>query len=705
MPGPELRNPFAFDLPSIESGLVYKPASIARRIVNLYVTPDGTLASVRGPCTYEIGGKIALGQVFGICHCSTLGGANDVLVVRAGSTLYRHAGWNRTWEPVPVGANNDVTNGTLNTDDRQPFPDAMVAMNGLIIWSNGIDRPRLVDCRSAYGSRLAFLGFSDIPSRPLGLGPSSYMDNVEAGTDDYPTTPPNWFGYSHRGRIGTIGDEMLGQDGNLQAGSWQYAVQLEDDFGNRSPVSPLSNAVLVRTQSCSYDAAAAAPQAAQMKYLRHNTTDDLTRQFVAKGLDRADASIAYVLLHRTPDTRHYPADLHLLARIPGQGPICFPDNVPDGLLLGGPIPQDLHTTPKFRICWEYQGRLCAANTSSHPGSLWISEPGLPGTYQTKYRVEPDPTGAEVTGGFGANGANYVMTARSIFAVSIQPDGLRAEPISRTIGCVAPGSIVAMPDGSMIWLGRDAFYQFDGQSVRKISDAIFPTVERINLGRAGRAVAQYDVRTAEYICAVPMDSSYGNNRILAYDPASKGWREQVHGITYRAMTTTNDHRAYLLAGGNIGTDNDVYLLDHESRTYTPPLKTYRFESVELRVDPSGRRRGNIPTIYFGFVESEIPTNANIRWYRDGRRVDPVDQEITLVDVDIDPTQSWGTAVLGTSVYQTPKLFWRKADVGIIDCTSFRFDLTITEPAHITLAGIVFDGNLTDHAGSRVPEATS
>lgn len=699
MPGPRLRSLFDFGLPAVETGKVYKPAAIARLLLNLYVTNEDTLAGVRGPCKYEHNSAFPLGPIYGMAHCSTLGGANDVLVIRAGSTLYRHAGWNRTWEAIPTGANSDVGNGSLNTDDRQPFPDAMMALNGLIVWCNGIDRPRLIDCRSAYGSRLAYLGWDRIPSAPTGFGPSNSMD--AASDDDRPDTPPNWYGYSHNGRIGTIGDELQGQDGTLRAGCWFYAQQLVDDYGNVSPVSPLSNAVLVQTQGCGYDPPSGAGLTSAASYRRYNATDDLTRQFLVKGIEQAPTSAAYVRVARTRDTRHYSSELHTLVTIPGRGPICFPDNLPDGLLAAMPEVEDVVTMPSFRVCWEYQGRLCCANTSASPGTLWITESGRLGTILRQNVVDPDPTGAEITGGFGALGANYVFTSRSMFVVSIEPDGLRAEPVSRTVGCVAPKSIVGMPDGSVVWLGRDGFYRFDGTRPERISDSIYPTIVRINLGRAGRAVAEYDARNGEYLCAVPLDSHYGNDRILAYDPDQKGWREQDHGIHYRAMAVTNDHRFYFLAAGGINNSHDVFVLDHESRTFTPPTKTYQFSSVELRVDPTGRRRGNIPTLYLGFVEAETPLQATLTWYRDGRHDNPVTQAVNLVDVDLGANQTWGTAVLGTTPFRTPKLFWRKADLGITDCSSFRFDLIITEPGHMTIVGIAFDANLTDKAGSRVP----
>src|SRR3990167_2189193 len=226
MPGPGLRSLYQFDLPAIESGKVYAPGSIARRLLNLSTQPDGTLASIRGPALYEIASKVALGRIHGLCQVSTLDSANDVLIVRAGPPLYMHAGWERNWVVVPVGANSDCSNSGLNDDDRQTYPDVMIAINGKIVWSNGIDRPRLIDAAGAYGARMNFLGFDRLPGAPTGFGPAALMD--QASTADTPDNPPNWFGYAHQGRIGTIGDELNGQDGCMRAGGWFYFSQMED---------------------------------------------------------------------------------------------------------------------------------------------------------------------------------------------------------------------------------------------------------------------------------------------------------------------------------------------------------------------------------------------------------------------------------------------------------------------------------------------
>lgn len=688
-----------FDLPAVQSGQAYKPATLARRIVNMQTAPDGTLCSVRGPATYEIRSKVTLGRVYGMIHVCTLDDANDVLLLRAGPTLYMHQGWSGEWVAVQTGLNADCTNGALNDDDRQPYPDAMVAINGRVIWSNGIDRPRVVDVATHYGACMTYLGFDRPPGAPTAFGPSEHMDDV-TGADDFPDTPPNWFGFSHQGRIGTIGDELSAQDGGIRAGAWFYYQQAEDVYGNLSPLSPASNVVTVQTQSTNYFPPGAQAAGA---YRRANTTDDLTRQFLVKGSQSSGAHIAAQRIYRTADTRHYDSTPHLLVRIPGSGPICYPDNIPDGFLLAGPMATALLPVPKFRVACEYQGRGVYANTSAEPGAVFISDAGFPGTIQTKHKVFPDPTGAEVLSVFSGAGGLFAATARSLFRITIDPDGLRAEPISRTVGCIAPRSTVSLPDGSVMFLARDGFYRFDGERLDRVSESIYPTTERINFARAGLAVAEFNPANGEYICSVAMDASHRNDRLIIYDVQDGGFREQSHGIYYRALCVTNDHRRYLLgAGYNTGTGSqDVFVLDHESATFTPPTKTYLLESHELRVDPSGRQRGNVPTLYLGFVETDVTHNATITWWKNGRKDNPVTQAIRLVDVDLATTESWGAATLGTTPFRTPKLFWRRADLAITDCTSFRFTLSLTEPGHLSLVACVFDTNLTDKAGSRVP----
>ena len=155
----------------------YASTELAYRVQNLEMTPEGTLRAVRGACRYEpnrggdqYGGAAlppgyelfsrAFSQedapvVYGVLHAGLLGGKAPTLVVRAGTKLYMHAGWARSWKVIY----GDKDGETLTDEGRMGTPDCFAVVNNTIIWTNGID-PALV---ITYDGMVTPLGFSTRP--------------------------------------------------------------------------------------------------------------------------------------------------------------------------------------------------------------------------------------------------------------------------------------------------------------------------------------------------------------------------------------------------------------------------------------------------------------------------------------------------------------------------------------------------------------
>lgn len=685
---------FQLELPFVESGRIYQPSSLARAIQNFEPTPEGTLKSVRGPAKYEIhDGQTVFGQVFGCYHSSSMAGANDLLLVRAGSTLYRHAGWSRSWVAILSG---------LNSEDRQKYPDSFVEINGKVCWSNGVDRPQVIDSSTYYGNLVHPLGFERGPAAPAACGPN-VSDDTSVASDD---VPPNWYGYSHQGRIGTPGDVDLGEDGCLTAGNWQYALCYEDFEGNLSPLSTGSNVISVVTQSAGYLPTSAPTVVGGTPYKRVNQVDDMTRAFLVKGLNKGPDHTKAIRVYRTMDTKHFEGGYHLLVRIPGNLPFQYPDNIPDGILANTPMAEDVTSVPQYKVACEYQGRLVIGNTAANPGLIRFSQPNFPGTFHTSDYVIPDSTGAEVTGLISMGGNVLAFTPRSTYLISLDAEGLRSTPLSKTIGCIAPQSLVCIDDGSVVWLGRDGVYSFIDGGIKRISNAITPLILRLNQSRAGRACAIYDPTTSEYKLSVATDAHTTNNLILCYDIQRDGWREQRLGLNMAAMCVTNDDRRYAIACGYDGSTWDVYVLDYQSRTYTPPTKRFLFRSGEIRIgrDQSGLQRFKATKLLIGIVEADSNAKATVRYYKDGRSDNPVSTTMKLVEDDFLPNWAYGGAVIGTDIFRDPKVCWVRVDIDVTNCTSFRFEIELFDTDHIVLQGLAFLGEAQDHGGNRVTSAT-
>jgi hypothetical protein len=671
---------------TVESGRVYAPQSIARIISNLEPTADQSLRSIRGPCLVEPkADQITFGEMFGIYHASLDNGMSDMLIVRDGELLRQHTGWNRTWATIKTG---------LNSETRQKFPDQWATINNRIIWTNGISHPYVITS----DSYVYPLGFDRAPTSPTALGPTSPDNQIY---DDY---PPNYLGYSQHGHIGTVGDAFAGEAGNLQSGTWYYYYQYESIDGNLSPLSAASNSVDLKTQAVRFNL----PNKDTGNRLED--VDDLTRSFAVKGIFSADDWVAAVRVYRTQDTIHRDSTPRLLDRVPAHNEMWLSDNLPDALLTQRTPAENYIATPQFKLMCPYQGGLCVANTSANPGRIHLSEPGFPGTFISSRFIDPDPSGSEIYGVATYQGKLLAWTDHSMYEIVEDAEGLRSNPISATVGCVAPGSIQTQVDGVLIWMSNRGFHTFDGSSVKDITSPIWFRYERLTKPRLGRCSSYIDPRTGEYVLAVPYDGAQKNNLHLIYDCEAEGWREQDWNIYFSQFAVSRDHRRNIFAVGEDpvgsgagGVLSSAFVLHAENTLYSPSNKTFRWESSELRLDPTGMQRFKLASIYVGFVESS-PNTCLLTIYKDGRVDKTITQVVTLHDVDAEASWFYGTAVLGSDRLRTPKLFWRKIDVNCDDLQSFRFAVTVTEPDTLHLKSFRFDATLLDKHGSRVSGPT-
>ena len=340
----------------IESESQYQATALAEVIQNLVETPQGTLRSLRGPVRYELKASPSFGEMHGVFQADIDG--QSVLLARAGTTLYRHRGWERDWEAIETG---------LNEHQGAWGPDQFAVVGNRIVWCNGIDYPRII----TPDGRVELLGFWQRPDAPLVNGPRA--GNVAE-------RPPNWNGYSWHGRVGTAGDTLEGQYGALLQGNWGWGVQYEDDFGDLSPVSTLTFAGLQIQQANPYAVVKNTPDKASPYGV-----DDLLKQFLVTTGESAPEKVAAIRLVRTGNQHVLGPEVRLVERIPGRRPLFYSDPNSDAE-LGEPIP-NIIPTPRFGIMVPYQGGLAVAAGST----VYLSDPGFPGTYQA-HRQMPMPDG-------------------------------------------------------------------------------------------------------------------------------------------------------------------------------------------------------------------------------------------------------------------------------------------------------------------------
>ena len=329
MAGPGQRAVSQVRIQSGQAQVQYAPTNLAYKIKNLELTPEGTLRAIRGSCPYEPNrdgtqygsglGVLPNGfdlfsrlttvadavTIYGIFHAGLLQGKAPTLVVRAGSALYLHAGWRRSWKRIYGG---------LTDDGRAGYPDMFTVVNNTIVWTNGIDPPLVI----SYDGMVVPLGFDKAPGPPEAAGPQQ----SSSITRDY----PNQEGYSWPGRIGTIGDYVDNNDGAVLAGRWKYATAYEDVHGNISPLSGESVEIAVALQRANaFIEIEDTTTPVLKKYDRSTLLDNLPRQFVVKGSGDAPAHAVATRLYRTPDGNRFPGTYRLVTRMAGTKNFVYAD--------------------------------------------------------------------------------------------------------------------------------------------------------------------------------------------------------------------------------------------------------------------------------------------------------------------------------------------------------------------------------------------
>lgn len=691
MAGPDEQTAIDLFVPGGESQRVFAPQALAWRIENMESTHEGTIRSVRGPAPIEPArvteqGQPAafptIGRPYGLFFASLLGGVAPTTILRAGGTLYRQAGWlSRTggalfgWEILVTG---------LNNEPRPRWPDQMLALHDKIIWTNGVDRARII----SHDGLTIRLGFHEIPGAPQPVGPELPAE------DERHLLYSNSQGYSWPGRIGTVGDVLDGgRTGTLLAGRWFYWRQWEDIHGNLSPLSQRSAPVKIHTQALRNppENTGGLENSLTLAGIPGVEIDDLLRQFAVYSDGDGPAQAVAERLLRSMDANKHEAEPRLVDRHGGYRASLYPDKKSDSEL--GPVAPDILPFPVFRTMCAHQGCLIIANTPAEPGIVRRSQPGFSGTLERKDWCFPDAGGAEVIAVASHGGNLLAFTEAGVYNIN---NFANPVSLSQTVGCVAPRSIAALPSGMLIWLGRDGFYSMDpGGGIAPLSVPIERTVRhRINWGRVRLAVAAVDPWSGEYRCALAPGGRPYNSLLLTFD--GSGWKEQDLGIDWADLCATSDWRRYLLGCGiQINTSqNNVWVLDHEVPDYTPPARTARFWSPWLRASPTGLATVNVRGIYVSFMDGSN-NDATIEFFANGSwRPVGVQTNFRLVGTDESSrvvTDLAGVAVIGTSMVHERRARWRWAAAPdeLQDVESWAFRISATYPSRMELVAFAFD----------------
>jgi len=651
----------------------------------------------------------------GLFH-TVMPSGKELLLLHTGNELWEWRGWQRNWRQLisPTAGVHGIV-GELPDKPQADFPTQFVYTgNGVVIV------PQQGQAYFYDGAYIAPLGFSQTPSSPTARGPDSsdakfnsfgggVNDNGYAHTSEYDgstldslnanvtftahTPMTEGFGQC---RLGTVQVMAVTNPENLDqaatgwvfAGEWRCAIQYVDRWGNLSAASAPSSAVTTDVHP-----AVVAVGPGVNAYIP-STPLTPSRQLPSvvrlqikwEGISTGPEHCVGRILYRTKDTRntgdntlYYLSQNSLsvpeYATIPDNIVTDFPDNIPD-TWLGNPLMQYL-PVPEFRLATMALGRLWIGNLSDGPSTVRPSEPGFWGTFKAGLDLTPDPT-SEITGMAGVAEGLLVCTATSSFLVTSSDDGqgFKYSPLSKTIGCAAPSSMVSLPEGPTIFLGRDGFYMYGEGGLQFVSPELRRTLKRLTYARLSQAVAAYDSRSREYRCWVSLDGDERNGRCFIYGPSpdgSRGWRER-DDMQVDSVCTTTDHRRYMLVGGNLNDDNThsgVYLLDHDASPDIPALVADREGVVETGwLEASDADKAKTSYVVYLWLRETENTKVTIDILRNWREK-VVDTATVFRYSKKDVPNFWATTKLGSGNWQDKRPYWTRAAIHVPSAESVKF----------------------------------
>jgi len=740
------------------SGKLLTAPDTAFLLHNVYEdSEDGTLTSVPDVQSYTnendfwgndlptpwVTQSVLKAQTYWSIFHALLPNGYDCVLIHAGAYIYKYEGARNAWYKI-------FDNPIISDDSGRYNTQWIATPTGVIII------PPRGQALFYDGEKCGYLGYNIKPKPPEGMGPRStnavdklYEDSQYphpgAGPTEQiygkpllsPENKPsmNSDGYAHDGLynfstgmmpdfgVGRVGTAVTppgiwSAQGKLLKGSYQVCVQYVDVWGNLSPVSFRSSPVTFDEQFSWYGTLKKDGDDFVPDVGVPATADRVKKQIIWTNVPTGPENTIGRILYRTKDT-YNSGDLNIyelvgnaaggsdsFATMPDNASVMFPDNIPDAWLINPAM--DIVPVPEFRFGVVAFGRFWIGNTIENKGLIRPSIEGLWGTFRANEEIVPDPRGYEITGMKSISGQLLVFTAKSIFLLKFNEQGndFITITLSNNIGCVAPDSLVILPDNQLIWLSDNGFYSWDSNKITKISGDIDYFTRRINTGRIAKAVATFSNDYSAYVCYVPYEGSTHNNMAFVYN--GKNWSSQSQLDIVTGICETQDNRKYLLACGynnkSLADGSNVYVLNTAKGT----SKTTIIETGWINlINPT---TNSIQTIYV-LVRDTLYQEDAIPFIADVTISDYMVSMEYYVNMDMDKK---GTARFRVSspsenqqyfnkriqsyfalsemypkeiIYKRSRLFWLKVDILAPQANSFKLKFSTTK--YLKFMGISFN----------------
>ena len=199
-----------------------------------------------------------------------------------------------------------------------------------------------------------------------------------------------------------------------------------------------------------------------------------------------------------------------------------------------------------RFCSIFKDCLFTDGGSSNETAVFWSNPGFPDTFRaTDYADVGTREGGGITGFHAHYNYLLILRQRSVDYVSGNYPDFRISPLSQSVGTTAANAINTIPDLGVIFLANDGVYivhgGFEGGAVveiKRISDPIMKTIERMNKDALPRAVACYSHKWKEWHCYFAADGHDRPNLGIVLHLDKMAWSVREN-FPVGALSTTFD----------------------------------------------------------------------------------------------------------------------------------------------------------------------
>lgn len=627
-----------------------------------------------------------LGRIDSLFLWSRHQGAQDWIFLESGGTLY----WLDDVSSGSIMRIQTVESGRVSPALGEAVT-SYTPFGRFLIIVNGYDRPTKAAMWPVWimpGSTQQSLPLYDLGWRQAPMPPTVW------GVDNNPATISGnqdvgiWAGSSS--------DEIgLGSTTASDTNTYRYKQSFVNNSGSEGPLSEASNAVQWETPSSG----------------TYDNSRFITKVEIQKGPEGTVARRLYRTVNTKGGDPTVVENFYFVMEVPNNQDEAVFDHVGDqqlGSLAPGLTDSVLFPAPAARFCATFKNHLFLDGGTSEGTRIYWSKPGRPDEFDALNFMDLGGRDAGAITGLHAH-ENFliVMRERGIDMIRSVSDSsgnvwFDAQPVSGSIGTKAKDTITTIPDLGVVFLATDGVYLLSGSrdgggtiSIKKVSDPIMKTIERLNPDVITRATAVYSQKWREWHCYFAADGEEkpSTGIVLHMDRIAWSVREDFPV----SMTTTN-YEGDIIFGHNEGdgaasnVESGLFVVSRrqacggeyqvvgqeQSVIDAPPCtSTYRSAWIDFD-DPNAKKRVHYVYVY---MLSQGDNTATMKYFKDYNFAGTDTPAMKMQRPDHADQKVFDSAVVGTDIWDDELLTQVRFPISQGSCAQFQWEIETQNSAVI------------------------